>query len=193
MPGRQSDRSELRGWCSELGIPEPPEFPRANAQVMRIGEEVFSSWQPQCSPYDLDELLSDAWIHAKDGDWLIGVAGHGTSSWALHWLQRSDPLLLVMQIGLGGAFADDQSDREAVEGAWELAQRLNQVLADLPADTVADRMLLVRDSDLAGGAIAWAARGSAWDSIRWNNDGMAALAALAELEPLVPGAGLPAS
>lgn len=181
-----ASRADLEAWCAQVGLPPPPADPGLSERIVQTGAHVFASWQPATPPYAFVELMAEAWGKAQDGDWLLGIDGHGIQSWAVHWMQRRGPLLLGIQVGYGGAFAPSELDLDAVAGAWDLVGRLNDALARAAAlDRLpAGRALVVIDSDLGGGRYAWIGAGEAWDEAGWQEDAMAALAGLMELEDL---------
>jgi hypothetical protein len=130
--------------------------------------------------------MAEAWAQARDGDWLLGIDGHGTESWALHWVERRGGLLLGMQVRVGGAFAPSALDLEAVQGAWALVGRFHTALARAAAagHLPARKVLVVVDTDLGAGRYGWLAQGDPWDQPGWREDPMAGFAALMGLEEL---------
>lgn len=185
-------RADLEAWCARAELPTPPVGAGLSGRILQIGEHVFASWPAATPPYAFAELMAEAWTKAQDGDWLLGIDGHGTESWALHWVERRGPLLLGMQVRTGGAFAPSAVDRDAVQGAWALVGRFTAALARAQAGGRLPRgqVLAVLDSDLGTGRYGWLAQGGPWDQAGWREDPMAAFAALMELEEL---AGNPVS
>jgi hypothetical protein len=184
-------RADLEAWCERADLPPPPDSGGLSQRIVQTGEHVFASWQPGTPPYAFAELMAEAWRKAQDGDWLLGIDGHGVESWAIHWMQRRGPLLLGLQVRIGGAFAPSELDLEAVKGAWGLVGRFDAALARAEAaGRLPERkVLVVIDTDLGAGRYAWIGAGEAWDAASWQEDQMAGFAALMELEGLAgPGA-----
>lgn len=189
-PTVKASLADVETWCEAAELPLPP-GPGSGKDLLRIGDNLFATWQPQVSAYDFDAFMAEAWAKAADGDWLFGVDGHGTQSWAVHWMRRRGQLLLGIQVRVGGAFAPGAVERDAVVGAWGLAKRFDAALAraakaqHLPAGKV----LVVLDTDLAEGRYAWLTPGDDWETAGWNEDAMAGFSALMELEDLAEPEG----
>jgi hypothetical protein len=182
----EASREDVEAWRNRVGVPAPPVAGSRSPRVLRLGDDVFASWPARTSPYDFPELMQEAFVQAEDGDWLLGIDGHGAQSWAFQWLERRGPLLVGLQSPIGGAFADPEQDRAAIEGGFEILERMHAALdqAEAVGSLPDDRMLVVIDSELESGRLAWIRRGTAWDDALWQEEPMAAFVGLMELEAL---------
>ena len=51
--------TDVEAWCERADLPLPP-GPGSGRDILRIGESLFATWQPQASAYDFAALMAEA-------------------------------------------------------------------------------------------------------------------------------------
>jgi hypothetical protein len=104
-------------------LPLPP-LPSDLASSLRVlGPSLLGTRQGTPSPYGIDWFLDD--LAAGPPDYLLlGHAGHGVNSWAMHYYLVSRTLALFLQLPWGGAYTDAEPATAAVATAFAGAERL---------------------------------------------------------------------
>lgn len=144
-PGRPVGDSALaqmlllfEGW----GLAFPP-VPGDLAPALRVhGPGLLGTRDGVPSPYDLDWFLAD--LAEDPGDYLVvGHAGHGVNSWAMHYHLVHGPLALLLQIPWGGAYTHGEASATAVDAAFADARELLGAAGDADALGLAPGQRLV--------------------------------------------------
>jgi hypothetical protein len=104
---------------------------------------------------------------------LMGFAGHGTSSWALHYYFVQGPLALFLQLAWGGAFDDPEAAANRIEGCLELAEDLRLDIAEVKraGRLPRDQRLVVVESDFTQSRSGWIPLSPAGaGTVEWQKD-----------------------
>lgn len=109
----------FEGW----GLAFPP-VPGDLAPALRVlGPGLLGTREGVPSPYDLGWFLAD--LASDPSDYLVvGHAGHGVNSWAMHYYLVHGPLALLLQVPWGGAYMDSEAATAAVGAAFADAREL---------------------------------------------------------------------
>lgn len=115
---------ELQAFLVESGLPLPPLPKSLVAQLQRQGEESYFTSRPQVpSPWNtrwyLDELMSQ---EVPDYG-VVGLAGHGIESVAMHYYLVHQDIALFHQSSLNSVYGQPQQV-ERVEHQYDLAATL---------------------------------------------------------------------
>lgn len=81
---------------------------------------------------------------------IVGHAGHGVNSYALHYFVRLGPLLLVLELGAGGAYSDPEQTRRTTEEVFAAATALLAAIPGLTRRGVPRAGLRIAVSTLRG-------------------------------------------
>ena len=148
---------QARQLFAQEGLPFPT-LPAELAPHLRLlAPWVFGTRALPVSLYDLDWFIEEA-VAGKAEDYiLLGHAGHGINSWAIHYYVVQGPLGLFIQIGYGGAYMErDRSIaklRKTFEEATELLDSARE--AQHTGEFDPSQHLLVVESDLTGSRWTW--------------------------------------
>lgn len=107
----------------DWGLAFPP-VPGDLAPALRVlGPGLLGTREGVPSPYDLDWFLADL-ANDPDDYLVVGHAGHGVNSWAMHYHLVHGPLALLLQVPWGGAYANEEAAAAAVGAAFADAREL---------------------------------------------------------------------
>jgi len=167
-----------------------PHVPPHLASSLQADGTVFSTRPLPSSPYDIEHFLME--IEAEPGlpDYaVVGFAGHGTNSWAMHHYVVDKGLALFIQLPWGGAYLDPEPARQEISEmarwAMELQGQLDRAngLRKIPAGV----RLLVAASRLGPAGWHWLVPGQDNAAAPWNPaEGMKA-AILQEVDDVIRG------
>lgn len=89
------------------------------------GGGVYATRELEFGPYHLEGFVSELVQRKNPGDYaVIGFDGHGTNSWAVHYILVQPGLALFLQIAWGGAYDDPEESRSSIEAAWKWAEAI---------------------------------------------------------------------
>ena len=134
-------------------LPLPPIPRELESQLRQYGEWQFGTREQPVEFYALSPLIEEAALGAAPNYVAFGHAGHGVSSWAMHYCLVSGPLALFVQIAWGASTGPSSLGR--IRLAFDMA---GQLLVDAEDAAAAGRLqptdrLIVVASD--------------WDGERW--------------------------
>jgi hypothetical protein len=106
------------------GLPFPPIPAELAQQVMRISEWVYGTRADVSSPY-LTEAYFRELNEGVEKDYVVfGHAGHGITSYGLHFHLVWGPLALFLQHAWGNADSDPVKDAETIARDYALADQI---------------------------------------------------------------------
>lgn len=110
------------------GLPFPPVPPRWEHALERHACGVFTTRQLPETPYNLGYFLAEFERVSGPPDYaIVGFAGHGVNSWALHYYLVEGALALFVQLPWGGAYLEPDAARADITDIFDWAGRV-QVL-----------------------------------------------------------------
>lgn len=149
---------QARNYFEEQDIPLPEVEGSMMAALLEIQEGLFSTRKElPCSPYDLEAYVAEFLTHPMPPYVLIGFAGHGISSRAIHYYSISEHLAIFAQLSYGNAFSDESFLRDRIDAIFHgldllsTAARKCQDKHLLPKE----RRLLLVESDFYGSGWGW--------------------------------------
>ena len=144
-----TDIEKAKRLFRESGLAFPTIPDELAARVKEQGEWLFSTRQIKMSPYNLGHYVREADVTHVEDYALLGHAGHGMNSYALHYYIVYGTLRMFLQLSWGGAYMDGKAATVAIRDCFSLADKIvpaTQTLAGLRAE---DRLTIV-GSDFSG-------------------------------------------
>jgi len=140
--------TSLEGLLQAAGVSKVFVPPALAPEVEPVSEWVFGTRTPEHSLYDFFSFVQEAATREIDDYLLIGQAGHGVQSYAMHYYLVEGQLALFLQMAWGGAYGDNDADRAAIAEQFALISQLYNVVqeSDLPPNA----RLVVALSDMHG-------------------------------------------
>ncbi len=124
---------EARRHFAKVALPFPF-IPAEMRQVFtKVDEWVYGTRSDIPWLYDIRRYVLEAATKPVGNYLLLGQAGHGIQSWAMHYYLVRGPLALFLQIAWGGAYTDKS------EAAHEMSTRFAQTEELIQAIEVAQR------------------------------------------------------
>ncbi len=100
------------------GLPLPPLPPELSAALQEFGPWWFGT-RKTGGLYQYAAPLYDEAGRDDVPDYLIvGYAGHGVNSYALHYFLRHGPLLILLELAYGGAYTNSKLARVEIDAAF---------------------------------------------------------------------------
>lgn len=178
----------LQATLAEDGLAQPP-IPPALAPALRQFEPWWFGTRKTEALYGGAPLLLAEVGDADVPDYLIiGHAGHGINSYALHYFLRLRPLLLLFELRFGGAYTNPEHARAEIAEAFAAAEALVAAVPALERRGVPPAGLCLMLSSVRPSL--WRA-GTARGDGRWNEVLAAACAWATSDEPFAPTARRP--
>ncbi|MCB9761866.1 MAG: hypothetical protein H6739_18700 [Alphaproteobacteria bacterium] len=138
-------------------IPLPGDLERS---LRAVSPFVWSTREPlPATPYDLDVWVEEVLDDPAQDYALIGHAGHGVNSWALHIYCARGPLALFLQVGFGGAYQREADTRKVL---GFLAERCGPLLTRADACAGGPVRVVLVVSGLSGVRWRLTEPGAAW-------------------------------
>lgn len=142
------------------GLPVPPLGAAVTARLGATDDPHVFSTRPDlpASPYNVELFIGELARGKGPSDYaVVGMAGHGFNSWALHYFRVMPGLALLIQIEWGGAYTDQELSREMAALFFAWAQRMQaKAEAAREAGTLPfDRTLLFVVSPFVPSGWAW--------------------------------------
>jgi hypothetical protein len=137
----------LRGRFHEEGLPEPPLPDELAASLREYGPWTFGTRPPPTSLYRLQSYLDEPAQSRADDYLLLGLAGHGLESQALHYYLVRGPLAVFVQSRWGTAYRLRADESEAIRRRFAGVARLLDATAEPAAGFERIRVVV---SDFAG-------------------------------------------
>ena len=125
LPHPNQDVADAKGLFAGEGLPFPPIPAEMIDQFHTISPWNFGTRDGAPSPYNLSWFVGDVEENAVPDYLLMGHAGRGTNSWAMHYYLVRGPLALFIQSAWGGIYTTNEAEEitRAVEEAGQM-QRL---------------------------------------------------------------------
>ncbi len=191
----QQDSPALEVACqlfTQEGIPFPFIPPEMRPAFAELSEWVYGTRPDAPWLYEIRKYVREAGTEQVADYLLLGHAGHGIQSYAMHYYLVRGPLALFLQIGWGGAYMDKEMVASSMTARFAQAEELIQAME------VAQR----KDCFRPGGRLVISISdfyGSSWtrvdgvldeDSFRqsnWREDEDVLCAVLTEVRGRLPG------
>jgi len=177
---------------SHEGIPFPFIPPEMRLAFAELSEWVYGTRPDAPWLYEIRKYVKEAATIRMADYLLLGHAGHGIQSYAMHYYVVRGPLALFLQIAWGGVYMDkDEAARnmevrytqaEEIIRAVEVSQRKNLFRPE--------ERLIISASDFYGSSWTWIDSVLDEDSFNrstWHKDEDVLSAALNELQSRLPG------
>ena len=117
-------------------------------EMERISDWVFGTRGDARNLYEFIAFVQEAATSNVDDYLLLGQAGHGMQSYAMHYYLVEGQLALFLQMAWGGAYDDGEADRAAIAEQFALIPQLYNVV--LESELPEDARLVVALSDMHG-------------------------------------------
>jgi hypothetical protein len=143
---------EARRQFEVQGLPFPHIPQEMEAGFRRLNEWVFGTGHHGRGLYDIDQFIMDALNRPMEEFLLLGQAGRGIQSYAMHYYVARYPLYLFLQIAYGGAYTDSGEAIESMKRSFGQAESLIKNLPGAVRRGVLgpDERWVIADSDLYG-------------------------------------------
>lgn len=122
--------------------------PSLEGEMEQIGDWVFGTRTDSRSLYEFVSFVQEAATSNVDDYLMLGQAGHGIQSYAMHYYLVEGQLALFLQMAWGGAYDDGDADRAAIAEQFALIPQLYNVV--LESELPEDARLVVALSDIHG-------------------------------------------
>jgi hypothetical protein len=119
-----SNLVKLQAYFEAEGLPVPPLPAQLSSRLEVVGYQTFGTRPATPSLYFLERYLAELENQAPPDYLLIGAAGHGVESYALHYYLVLGPLAIFIQLGWGGASTDRAKAAQRITASFEQATRL---------------------------------------------------------------------
>lgn len=123
-----------------------------DGEVEQISEWVFGTRDIDRSLYDYTAWVQEAATGDVDDYLMVGQAGHGIQSYAMHYYLVEGSLALFLQLAWGGAYSNSEAERAIIAEQFGLIPQLYSMAHDSNLPT--DARLVVALSDYHG--VRWA-------------------------------------
>lgn len=112
---------------AQQGLPFPA-LPQTLASALQEhSPTLFGTQALDASPYDMGHYVQAALVTPATPDSLVlGIDGHGTNSWALHYFVTLGPLALFIKLPWGGAYMEADQARDKIRRVFAWADTLTQ-------------------------------------------------------------------
>lgn len=115
-----SDIEAARAIFSRNGLDFPDIPERFLADFRALDDASWGTSPHEYSLYNVDDFVREVALDETPDYCLIGFAGHGVNSWAVHYYLVDGPLAVFLQVPWGGAYMD--AARAATDFKEALAQ-----------------------------------------------------------------------
>jgi len=122
------DLLEAKGQFEAQGLPFPYIPKEMEAGFKRLRPWVFGTGHRGHGLYNISKFSRDALTRPQEDFLLLGQAGHGIQSYAMHYYVARNPLYLFLQIAYGGAYTDNDEAIDAMNTRYALAEQLIKTL-----------------------------------------------------------------
>lgn len=123
------------------------------SRLTPLHEWVFGTRLPPVWLYEIDWYTKE-FIAGDVGDYiLLGHAGHGANSWAIHCYIVYRGMALLLQIGYGGAYMEPEVDKAHLAQVFHLAGQLLEAVESTELQPA--RRFAVVVSDFYGSRWGW--------------------------------------
>jgi len=158
LPG---DYEKARRWFRDATLPMPRVPSDLRREFIELEEGVFTTRPIRQSPYDLDRFVNEADADVVDDYLVLAYHGPDSENRMLHYLLRSGPVDLFLQLSWDPAGTETDFEREIIGKCFALADRLLRSAREARREgrlSSKDRLWVVV-SDRTGSA--WSATGRA--------------------------------
>ena len=138
---------------SEAGLAFPVLPADLAIRLAPLQEWVFGTRAPSTWLYEINQYIDEAVAGEIEDYILLGHAGHGTNSWAIHCYILYRGLALLLQVGFGGAYMEPEETRAHLAEVLEQAGHLITAAQSHPAQD--SRRMVVAVSDFYGSRWGW--------------------------------------
>lgn len=149
--------NSLQDLLSQMGVSGVFAPPELETEIRQVGEWVFGTRTPPHDLYDYYPYVVEAATANPDDYLLLGQAGHGMQSYALHYYLVEASLALFLQLEWGGAYGNHDAERRAIGEQMALVPQLWAATREW--DLAPDEHLVVALSDMHGARWAVLPRG----------------------------------
>lgn len=145
--------SEVQQIFTAEGLPFPPIPDEMRPAFVEVEDDVWGTRLRIPWLYDIRTYVEEVATKPVEDYVLLGHAGHGIQSYAMHYYLVRGPLAMFLQIGWSGAYTDKDKATETMSLRFTQANEL--ILAVEAAQNKGafrpDERLIVRDSEFYGG------------------------------------------
>lgn len=130
MDTKYDGLTEAQHFFTQQGLPFPYIPPEMRPAIHRIGEAVYGTHEHAESLYDIAPFVEEAATQPVEDYILLGEAGHGINSYAIHYYLVRGPLAVFIQKSWGGAYTDvRQAEKDIAETFHRVEQLVDAVAA----------------------------------------------------------------
>lgn len=169
----ENPQKALKAMLDEQGLPMP-EIPKALLENLKQSSDfIFSTRDNKTpSPYDLMYFVNELQNKEIKDYIVVGIAGHGTSSWALHFYLVEGSIAFFLQSRWGDAIYDSETTRDKIIGGFEVMKFFYSVIneAKKSGKLAKDKQLVIIESDFLGRKWAWRTKGSKIKDVDWKTE-----------------------
>lgn len=143
---------EAQQLFAQAGIPLPFIPAEMQKTFTKIEDWVYGTRSKIPWLYEIRQYVQEVSTTPVDDYLLLGHAGHGTQSWAMHYYLVRGPLALFLQIAWGGAYTDEDKAVQEMSARFTQAEELIQAVkvACSNGNFKPDERLIIKASDFYG-------------------------------------------
>ena len=130
LPQPNQDLEDAKGLFAGEGLGFPPIPAEMIPQFHTVSPWIFGTRDGTPSPYNLSWFVSEVAENAVPDYLLMGHAGRGTNSWALHYYLVRGPLAVFLQSAWGGIYTTNEAAVETMKVRFALAEELTQAVEE---------------------------------------------------------------
>lgn len=154
----QKGWQQAKQYFDEQKLPFPQLEKPMLAAIVEIQPGLFSTRKDlPYSPYDLEAYVAEFLSHPLEPYVLVGLAGHGISSRAMHYYTVSEHLAIFAQLSYGNAFSDEDFLRDRIDAIFHGCDMLSAAAHTCQDKQLLNkqRRLLLIESDFYGHGWGW--------------------------------------
>ncbi len=119
-----TDTAKARALFRKAGLVFPLLPRKLSSSLKERGEWLYSTRSIDVSPYNLNHFVNEAGKAQTDDYALLSHSGHGVNSYAIHYYLVYGPLRMLLFLGWGGAYMDNQKEAAKIRECFGLADRI---------------------------------------------------------------------
>lgn len=152
MDTKHDGLTEVENFFAQQVLPFPYIPPEMRSAIHRIGDGIYGTRGSTHSLYDMAPFVEEAATQPVADYILLGEAGHGFTSHAIHYYLVRGPLAVFIQKNWGGAYTDVQRAEKDIATTFHIVEQLVDAVAAAQQRGVfpPEARLIVTDSSFYG-------------------------------------------
>ena len=118
--------------------------------------------------YNLDWFVNEVVTQTVENYLLLGYAGRGSNSWAIHYYLVRDHLALFLQLSWGGVYGNKADDNLRIAGIFEETAKLIELVEQTGVFKLPERLVVVKSDFYGSRWLHQATRLTSLNVTEWN-------------------------